>query len=136
MDVAERVALIEDELAAFREGLSVSDEAPESVRLATTRLHEFLFDPELTVARVREHLGLTGATFSARFRRHHGCTPACYIRQLRVEAAKSLLRYDELPITDIAFYVGYEHYRTFARVFKRLTGHSAQAFREQIETST
>ncbi|WP_263789895.1 helix-turn-helix transcriptional regulator [Salinibacter sp.] len=135
MDVAERVALIEDELAAFREGLSVSDEAPESVRLATKRLHEFLFDPELTVARVREHLGLTGAAFSARFRRHHGCTPACYIRQLRVEAAKSLLQYDELPIADIAFYVGYEHYRTFARIFKRVRALSPQDFRDQLNAS-
>lgn len=135
MDAAERCALIEDELAAFREGLSVSDETPESVRLATTRIHETLFDPTLTVTSVRAHLGLTGATFSARFRRHHGCTPARYIQRLRVEAAKQLLRHDDLRIADIAFHVGYEHYRTFARVFKRVTGRSPQAFRKQIDTS-
>jgi AraC-like DNA-binding protein len=135
MDVAERLAFIEDELAAFREDLSVNDDARDSVRLATTRLHERLFDPTLTVTTVREHLGLTSTAFSARFRRHHGCTPACYIRRRRVEAAKSLLQYEELPIADIAFYVGYEHYRTFARVFKRVTGQSPQAFRKQIDTS-
>jgi len=135
MDVTERFARIENELAAFRKNLSVSDEAPKPVRLATTRIHECLFDPDLTVARVREQLGLTGATFSARFRRHHGCTPASYIRRRRVEAAKPLLRHDEIPIADIAFYVGYEHYCTFARVFKRVTGQSPQAFRKQIDTS-
>jgi AraC-like DNA-binding protein len=133
MDVAERFAFIEDELAAFREDLSVNDEARDSVRLATTRIHERLFDPDLTVARIREHLGLTGATFSARFRRHHGCTPACYVRRRRVETAKSLLQHDELPIADIAFQVGYEHYRTFARVFKRVTGRSPQGFRKQSD---
>jgi AraC-like DNA-binding protein len=131
--VAERFAFIEDELAAFREDLSVNDEARDSVRLATTRIHERLFDPDLTVARIREHLGLTGATFSARFRRHHGCTPACYVRRRRVETAKSLLQHDELPIADIAFQVGYEHYRTFARVFKRVTGRSPQGFRKQSD---
>ncbi|WP_103028499.1 helix-turn-helix transcriptional regulator [Salinibacter altiplanensis] len=135
MNVAERVALIEDELAAFREGLSVSDEAPDSVRLATARIHGSLFDPALTVTDIREDLSLTSTTFSARFRRHHGCTPACYIRRRRVEAAKSLLQYDDLTIADIAFHVGYEHYRTFARVFKRLTGRSPQAFREHRQSS-
>jgi len=114
MNVAERLALNEDELAVFREGLSVSDEAPDSVRLATARIHESLFDPALTVADIREHLSLTSTTFSVRFRHHHGCTPACYIRRRRVEAAKSLLQYDDLTIADIAFHVGYEHYRTFA----------------------
>ena len=133
MDVAERLARIEDELAVFREGLSVRDEAPDSVRRATARIHEILFDPSLAVTGIREDLGLTSTTFSARFRRHHGCTPACYIRQHRVEAAKSLLQYDDLPIADIAFHVGYEHYRTFARVFKRLTGRLPQAFREHCQ---
>ena len=112
--MAERLALIGDELAAFREGLLVSDEAPDSVRLATARIHEALFNPALTVTGVREDLGLTGATFSTRFRHHHGCTPAQYIRRLRVQAAKRLLRHEDLRTADIAFHVGYEHYRTFA----------------------
>ena len=135
MNGTERLGLIEDELAVFREGLSVSDEAPDSVRLATARIHERLFDPALTVTDIREHLSLTSTTFSARFRRHHGCTPAQYIRRLRVQAAKRLLRHEELRIADIAFCVGYEHYRTFARVFKRLAGRSPQAFREHRQSS-
>lgn len=135
MDAAERRARVEDELAAFRDDLSVRGEAPDSVRLATTRIHERLFDPTLTVTDVREHLGLTGAGFSVRFRRHHGRTPARYIRRLRVEAAKRLLRHDDLRIADIAFHVGYEHYRTFARVFKQVTGRPPQAFREEVGAS-
>lgn len=66
MDVAERLAFIEDELAAFREDLSVNDEARDSVRVATIRIHERLFDPTLTVPSVREHLCLNGTSFSAR----------------------------------------------------------------------
>ena len=135
MDVADQLALIENKLASFREGLSVRDEAPDSVRRATTRIHETLFDPALTVTGVQEHLGLTGATFPTRFRRHHGCTPAQYIRRLRVQAAKRLLQHKDLRTADIAFHVGYEHYRTFARVFKRVTNHLPQAFREQIDAS-
>ena len=114
MDVADQLALIENKLASFREDLSVRDEAPDSVRRATIRIHETLFDPALAVTGIREDLGLTSANFSARFRRHHGCTPAQYIRRLHVQAAKRLLRYEDLRTADIAFCVGYEHYRTFA----------------------
>ena len=114
MDVADQFALIENKLASFREDLSVRDEAPDSVRRATTRIHEALFNPALTVTGVREDLGLTGATFSTRFRHHHGCTPAQYIRRLRVQAARRLLQHEDLRTADIAFHVGYEHYRTFA----------------------
>lgn len=135
MDVADQFALIENKLASFREDISVRDEAPDSVRRATTRIHEALFNPALTVTGVREDLGLTGATFSTRFRHHHGCTPAQYIRRLRVQAAKRLLQHEDLRTADIAFHVGYEHYRTFARVFKRLTGRSPQAFREHRQSS-
>ena len=129
-----RTTHIEEDLAAFRAEQTVCEDAPPSVQRATAHVHDHLFDPALTVASMRNRLGLTGAMFSARFRRHHGRTPACYVRHLRVEAAKRLLRrYDELRIADVALHVGYEHYRTFARVFKRVTGCSPQAFRDQVE---
>jgi hypothetical protein len=74
MNVAERLARIEDELAVFREGLSVRDEAPDSVRRATARIHEILFDPSLAVTGIRETLASpaphsppgSGATTAAR----------------------------------------------------------------------
>jgi AraC-like DNA-binding protein len=129
-------ARIETELSAFRAEQTVEEDAPTSVRVATEHIHDHLFDPELTVKRLRNRLGLTDAMFSSRFRLHHGQTPARYIRYLRVEAAKRLLRrFDSLCIADVAFHVGYEHYRTFARVFKRVTEQSPQAFRENAESS-
>jgi AraC-like DNA-binding protein len=127
---------IEARLTAFRAEQVVCGEAPPSVRLATEFVHKHLFDPALTIDQLREQLGITDAMFSARFRLHHGRTPACYIRHLRVEAAKRLLRNcADLRIADVALHVGYEHYRTFARVFKRVTGRSPQAFRNEVESA-
>jgi AraC-like DNA-binding protein len=119
MSPLEKQELIGEELAAFRERLPECSNAPPTVRIATERLHEKLFDPGLTMERLRNHLGITGDTFSVRFRQHHGHTPKCYARNLRVKAAERLLGHDELTATSVALAVGYEHYRSFARVFKR-----------------
>ena len=130
-----RPSQIEEELAAFRTEQAACMEAPASVRLATEYIHDHLFAPDLTMDRVRDRLGITDSMFSARFRRYHGHSPACYIRHLRVKAAKRLLRtHTELRIADVALHVGYEHYRTFARVFKRVMDQSPQAFREEVES--
>jgi len=127
-----RPTKIEEDLAVFRAEQTMDGDAPSTVRMATEHIHEHLFDPNLTVQQIRDRLGLSAPMFPTRFRHHHGHTPACYIRHLRVEAAKRLLRrYDDLRIADVALQVGYGHYRTFARVFKRVTGKSPQAFREQ-----
>jgi AraC-like DNA-binding protein len=127
-----RLEKIEEDLAAFRAEQTVEEDAPPSVRRATAHVHDYLFDPALTVEAMREHLGITDTLFWIRFRRHHGHTPARYVRHLRVEAAKRLLRrYDELHIADLALHLGYEHYRTFARAFKRVTGQSPKPFRDQ-----
>jgi len=129
-------AQVEEGLASFHGETSVGQDPPLSVRLAPEQIHDHLFDPERTVTRLRKQLGLTDAIFSTRFRHHHGCSPACYIRRLRVEAAKRLFRlFDDLPAAAVALYVGYEHYRTFARVFKRVTDQSPQAFREEDEST-
>ena len=134
MDTSQRQTQIERELTAFRTRQSDCDDAPPSVRVATEHIHAHLFDPELTVKRLRNRLGLTDSMFSPRFRLYHGRTPGRYIRHLRMEAAKRLLReFDDLPIADVAFLVGYEHYRTFARVFKRATEQAPKAFRRNAE---
>ena len=70
--------------------------------------------------------------FSVRFQRYHGRPPKRYVQHLRVEAAKRLLHHDELTATSAALAVGYEHYRTFARMFKRHAGCSPSAFRDSL----
>jgi len=129
--MSSRQSLIKKTLKKFKTERTEPSDAPRSVRRATAYIHDCLFDADLTVMQVRRALDISDAAFSARFRRHHGHTPARYIRRLRVRAAKRLLRHEDLRVADIAFHVGYEHYRTFARIFKRVTGRSPQEFREK-----
>lgn len=132
MSPLEKQELIGKELSAFKQALPDYDDAPLVVQLATKRIRERIFDSDLTIRQVKERLGITSSTFAARFRRYHRRTPKRYARHLRVKAAKRLFRYEELSIMEIAFEVGYENYRTFARVFKRHAGCSPAAFRDDL----
>lgn len=55
------------------------------------------------------------------FQRVYGVTPRAYLRDIRIEKAKSLLRQD-LPITQVCFDIGYESISTFSSVFKKCVG--------------
>ncbi|MDP9840574.1 AraC family transcriptional regulator [Neorhizobium huautlense] len=55
--------------------------------------------------------------FSRMFKQSVGVPPRVFLTQLRVDKACELLRYSDLPITEIAFEVGYSSSQVLARVF-------------------
>jgi len=65
------------------------------------------------------------------FRRHLRTTPAEYLRQLRVDAARRLLLETERPIADIALETGFTDQSHLTRVFRRILGETPAAFRNK-----
>jgi AraC-like DNA-binding protein len=63
------------------------------------------------------------------FQQVYGRTPRQYLRDLRVEKAKDLLK-KGYSITQVCFDVGYDSLPTFSKVFKRGTGYSPKAYQE------
>lgn len=59
-----------------------------------------------------------------------GCGLAEYIRNQRIRHAQKMLEESNLPVTDIAYSVGFSDYNHFSRVFKQVTGMSARAYRK------
>lgn len=59
-----------------------------------------------------------------------GCGLAEYIRIQRIRHAQKLLEESNLPVTEIAYSVGFSDYNHFSRVFKMITGMSARAYRK------
>lgn len=59
-----------------------------------------------------------------------GCGLAEYIRNQRIQHARHLLRETDIPITDIAYAVGFSDYNHFSRIFKQQTGISARQYRK------
>lgn len=77
----------------------------------------------------QEHLSLSavaGEVFMSRepfcrfFKQATGSTLTDYLNRFRIARARDLLEQDEMPITHIAFEVGFENYSYFERVFRKL----------------
>ena len=71
-------------------------------------------------------------TFLRRFHRATGLKPTEYVQQLRVAQARERLEFTRDPVDRIAWDVGYEDPAAFRRVFQRLTGLTAGAYREKF----
>ena len=69
------------------------------------------------------------------FRRHHGCTPAEFVRRLRIEAACRQLGSSSESIGAIALAAGFADQSHFSRVFKRLTGLTPADYRRRFGSS-
>jgi AraC-like DNA-binding protein len=93
-------------------------------RFVQANLTEFDLSPE----RVVESLALSRATIYRLFQ-HEGGLHA-YIRHLRLRAAADdLVRFPSVPITEIAFSVGFRSASDFTRAFRRAYGFAPQEVR-------
>ncbi len=69
--------------------------------------------------------------FCRQFKKVMGVTAAQYINEYRISKAEALLKNSALPITDIAFAVGFSDSSYFSRCFKALRGVTPQSIRRQ-----
>jgi transcriptional regulator GlxA family with amidase domain len=56
------------------------------------------------------------------------CTPAAYVRQIRLDRAKQLLEKGAGSVSEITFQVGYANTSAFARAFREVFGQSPSEF--------
>ncbi|HEV2845772.1 MAG TPA: AraC family transcriptional regulator [Thermoanaerobaculia bacterium] len=92
---------------------------PREVRDILDYIHAHLFEPGLNVNAVKVQCGIRNNNISTRFRHAVGLGIREYIEALRLDAADSLLRREELEIYLVAMAVGYDHQETFYRAFQR-----------------
>jgi AraC family transcriptional regulator len=78
---------------------------------------------------VATEVGLSSFHFLRLFARVIGVTPHQYLLRCRLRRAAQLLAEEGLPITDIAFDVGFGDLSNFVRTFHRASGVSPRAFR-------
>ncbi len=89
----------------------------------------------VTVDDMARRAGLSTRTFLRRFQAATGLAPSAYLQQLRVEKARGLLERSRLPVSQIAWDVGYADPSAFARVFKAVTGLPAGDYRRRFGLS-
>ena len=86
-----------------------------------------LYDGSL--ATISHILRIDPSYFSMLFKKSFGVNFVDYLTELRIEAAKDLLRDPFLTTAEVAGRVGYESANYFARVFKKNTGLTPTEFR-------
>jgi AraC-like DNA-binding protein len=83
----------------------------------------------LTVARLARQARLSPWHFIRAFRAATGRTPHQFVRDRRLERAKTLLVTTPRPVTDICDAVGFQSLGSFSSLFRRATGETPQAYR-------
>lgn len=77
-------------------------------------------------------LGISVRSFNRRFKSACGLTPGDFLRQIRIDNAKSLLKDSNLTVTEVAAHVGYSNVSHFSQVFKRWAGATPRRYRTQV----
>jgi AraC family transcriptional regulator len=86
---------------------------------------------EFNLDRLAARAGLSKFYFNRLFKNALGVTPSHYQMNLRMDAAKRLLRETKKSVVEIALDVGYANPSHFAQLFKRETGLSPSDYRHQ-----
>lgn len=79
-----------------------------------------------------EAAGLEPRTFMRRFQRATGLRPTEYVQDLRIAHARERLEFSRDSVEQIAWEVGYKDPAAFRRVFQKVTGLAASAYRERF----
>lgn len=88
----------------------------------------------LSVAALARRASLSDRTLQRRFSAATGMSIRRYVQELRIEKARSLLERTNTSISEICWAVGYEDKSAFSRLFKSISGLSANDYRKRFST--
>jgi len=88
-------------------------------------------DKEITLKGMASNIGMSESSFSRRFKASIGITPYQYVLQERLEAAKYMLRHQDLSLAHIATATGFSSQSHFSTVFKKATSMTPMKYRRQ-----
>lgn len=124
-----KVEVIERTLSEAQRILSqIGLNAHPDVEKALCLIHRRLFDPSLNADVV--YSSISSSTFRLRFLKEVQTTVRAYIENARLLVSARLLTYPEIDIYLIADAVGYAHYGTYFRAFRRHFDCAPSEYRE------
>lgn len=116
-------ALLYDLFAAlYGEWASQDDGLPALLVRAIESFDRQFDDPELSVSRVADEVGISEVYLRCLFRQHRQTSPKQYLTDVRIQKAKALLASGFYSVAQTAQRCGYRDEKHFSTVFRRLTG--------------
>ena len=89
---------------------------------------------DITVNSLSEQFYISQSYLTQNLKQLTGYSPKRYIMLCRIAAARSLLYKTDMPISEIAVYVGFNDTSNFIRYFKKETGKTPFQFRKSLKT--
>ena len=105
--------------------------APENLQPVFAYIERYLFDPTLSVSRLKKALVFRDNSFSTQFGDACGRTPRGYIEDRRCEIACRLLAGSDLTTWEISELVGFKSPQCFTRALRRWAGKSPGLYRKE-----
>ena len=115
----------------LREITRLSVAAPPRIAAMLIYIRDHLFDPELSVHRIKEACHLRDNSIALHFHRELGQPPGTFITDNRMTVAERLLSDTWLPIWKITELLGYSSNQVFSRAYFRRKGRRPSAFRKE-----
>jgi AraC family transcriptional regulator len=105
--------------------------APHRLRRALDFMHGNLHR-RISLGNLAQSAGLSISQFAHQFRQSTGMSPYRYMRALRIDHSKQLLKNQKWSVLDVSLAVGFENQQHFATVFRRLVGHTPSRYRRLV----
>jgi transcriptional regulator GlxA family with amidase domain len=91
------------------------------------------FSGAVRIAILAEDVGMSPRNFTRRFKAATNESPHDYLRRVRLEAAKDLMRRGDLSFSEIADQVGYRDPGSLTKAFHKDTGQTPGEFRKSLQ---
>lgn len=85
----------------------------------------------ITLQSISNHFGLTKEYIAYLFKKETNKTVTDYINERKIILAKELILKNEMKISEISAYLGYQNYNYFSRIFKRYLEISPKQFKNK-----
>jgi AraC-like DNA-binding protein len=125
------VELTEAATPILREISRLAMSAPPRIAAMLIYIRDHLFDPELSVHRIKDACRLRDNSIALHFHRILGQPPGTFITDHRLAVAERLLANTWLPIWKITELLGYSSIQVFSRAYFRRKGRRPSAFRKE-----
>lgn len=113
-------------VASMPDGPAMSAPVLEAVRYIRHHFRE-----DVSLADVAKHIDMSQSWLTKRFNRECGMSIPQYLLSVRMERAKKLFEETNMLVFEVANAVGFDNPRYFVSVFKKATGLTPKAYREQ-----
>ena len=91
------------------------------------------YEKQLSLQVVANEFQISGTYLSQYFKKCTGTNFVTYIRDIRIEKAKEILKNENINVSEVAQRTGFDTVNTFIRVFKMLTGVTPGEYKNNIK---